>query len=215
MNPAVCPSILAQNPEQYHEQMEKVAGFAERIQIDLTDGKFAKSRTVSPNDAWWPVGVKADFHLMYDQPEAAIDTILKHKPNLIIIHAEAEGNFLTIAEELQKMKVKVGLALLPHTSVEVITPALQHLDHVLIFSGNLGEYGGRADLSLLSKVSELKIKKSELEIGWDGGINNQNIAQLAAGGVDVLNVGGYLQAAEDPHKAYLGLVRIADETGTT
>jgi pentose-5-phosphate-3-epimerase len=54
-----------------------------------------------------------------------------------------------------------------------------------------------------------------LEIGWDGGINDRNISQLVFGGVDVLNVGGYIQNANNPERAYNSLFRIADETGTT
>jgi pentose-5-phosphate-3-epimerase len=41
-----------------------------------------------------------------------------------------------------------------------------------------------------------------LEIGWDGGINNQNAHVLAAGGVDVLNTGGFIQHASDAEHAY-------------
>ncbi|MBX4190752.1 hypothetical protein KW794_01555, partial [Candidatus Saccharibacteria bacterium] len=62
--PVICPSILASTPEEYRQQIEKVASFAERIQIDLTDGDFAKNQTIAPDEAWWPVGIKADFHLM-------------------------------------------------------------------------------------------------------------------------------------------------------
>ncbi len=213
--PFICPTILAADKEQYHQQMEKIAGFAERIQIDLTDGKFAKAKSVIPKDAWWPVGVKADFHLMYEHPESAIDTILEHKPNMIIVHAEAGGSFLTIAEKLKKMGVLIGVALLSKTPAHTIFSALEHIDHVLIFSGNLGEFGGHADLDLLKNVEALKHHKASLEIGWDGGINDRNISQLAFGGVDVFNVGGFLQEAPEPEKAYKTLARIADETGTT
>ena len=88
------------------------------------------------------------------------------------------------------------------------------IDHVLIFSGNLGSYGGHANLDLLHTVRYLKNHKPGLEIGWDGGINSQNVAQLVFGGVDVLNVGAFIQNAENPEKAYLALDRIASETGS-
>jgi ribulose-phosphate 3-epimerase len=58
----------------------------------------------------------------------------------------------------------------------------------------------------------LKQYKPDLEVGWDGGINDQNVAELINGGVDVLNVGGYIQRAEDPARAFAALQRIADET---
>jgi ribulose-phosphate 3-epimerase len=213
--PVICPSILASDHSQYREQIEKVAGFAERIQIDLTDGQFAKNQTVGPDEAWWPVGVLADFHLMYRQPDAAIEVILEHKPNLIIVHAEAEGNFLAIVERLRPLDVKVGLALLPQTSVESIFQALDRLDHLLIFSGNLGEYGGHANLDLINKVRTLKHHKPSLEVGWDGGVTSRNISQLAMGGVDVFDVGGFLQDSPDPERDYHALKRIAEESGTT
>lgn len=211
----ICPSILADTKEQYHGQMEKVAGFAERIQIDLTDGEFAPHKTISPEEAWWPVGVKADFHLMYKSPDKAIEVILQHEPHMIIIHAEADGHFLAFAEKFHRLGIKTGLALLPHTSAESIIPALSHLEHVLVFSGNLGEYGGHANLDLLSKVQTLKHQKPELEVGWDGGVNSRNISQLAFGGVDVFNVGGFLQDSPNPEHEYHVLRRIAEETGTT
>lgn len=214
--PEICPTITAESPEIYRQQMEKVAGFAHRIQIDLTDGKFAPSKTVLAAEAWWPVGIRADFHLMYQTPLPAVREILKHEPNLIIIHAEADGDFQELADFCHSHGVKVGVALLPKTHPQSITGALEFIDHVLIFSGNLGYQGGsRADFGLLGKVSALKGVKPTLEIGWDGGVNTQNIAQLVFGGVDVINVGGFIQSADNPEHAYKSLVRIADETGTT
>lgn len=213
--PVICPAILASDKEQYHRQMEKVAGFAERIQIDLTDGDFAKNPTLKPEDAWWPVGIKADFHLMYRRPEKAINIVLEHKPNMIIVHAEADGHFVGFANRLHSLGIKIGVALLPSTPVNAISTAIGFIDHVLIFSGDLGNYGGRANLDLLRKANELKTAKPDIEIGWDGGINIQNVSQLASGGVDVFVVGGFLQDSPNPERDYRALTRIAEETGTT
>jgi ribulose-phosphate 3-epimerase len=213
--PIVCPAILAADNDQYREQIEKVGHFAERMQIDLTDGKFAKSQTIKPEDAWWPVGIKVDFHLMYQDPTDAINTILEHQPNMIIVHAEADGQMNHFASTCKHNGVKVGVAILQNTPAEAVIGALDVIDHLLIFSGNLGSYGGHANLDLLSKVKVLKQHKPNLEIGWDGGINQANISQLAFGGVDVFNVGGYLQNSANPEHAYKTLSRIAEETGTT
>jgi ribulose-phosphate 3-epimerase len=213
--PVICPSILAESEEQYNKQMEKVAHFAHRIQIDLTDGIFAKPKTLNYEKAWWPAGVKADFHLMFKDPEDATRAIVKHKPHMIIAHAEADGEFIAFAQFCKQHFVKVGVALLSETSPKSIMPALEHLDHVLIFSGHLGHYGGHANLKLLEKVNFIRQQKPKIEIGWDGGISDQNISDLAFGGVDVFNVGGFIQNAEQPERAYKSLERIADETGTT
>ena len=213
MNAIICPAVLEPKKKDYHAKMEKLAKFAHRVQIDLTDGQFAKSKTIDPGQIWWPVGVKADIHLMYKRPLEAVKEIILHKPNLMIVHAESNGDFQSFYGLCRDHNVKVGVALLPATPAEALFSALDFIDHVLIFSGNLGEYGGSADLSLVTKVKALKSKKPSLEIGWDGGVNDQNVAELVLGGVDVLNVGGYIQTAEDPAKAYKTLQRIASETG--
>ena len=214
--PIVCPTITAHTAKEYEKQLHKVMPFAHRIQIDLTDGIFAGPLTVEPADAWWPAGSKADFHLMYDHPMSAIKTIAAHKPHLIIVHAEAKGDFDEVADYCRTRGIKVGVALLQKTEPQKILAALGRIDHVLIFSGNLGHQGGgHIDFNLLGKVKALKAKKADLEIGWDGGVNSQSVSQLVFGGVDVLNVGSYIQNADDPVKTFHSLQRIADETGTT
>lgn len=213
--PIICPAILAADEHSYREQMNKVAHVAHRIQIDLTDGQFAPTATVTAEQAWWPVGFAADFHLMYKNPSSAIRTILEHRPNLIIVHAEADGDFSQVVSLCRQADIKVGVALLPQTPPDMILQALASIDHVLIFSGDLGSFGGRADLSLLGKAAYLKQHKPGLEIGWDGGVTDQNVAQLVTGGIDILTVGGYLQRADNPEKAFQVLARIADETGST
>ncbi len=213
--PTICPAILAADKDSYHKQIQNVAHFAHRIQIDLTDGAFAPLKTVAPEEAWWPVGFLADFHLMYQNPLAAVQKTLQHKPHLIIVHAEAEGDFGQVVDFCRNHSVKLGVALLPQTTPEKIFSALGDIDHVLIFSGDLGRFGGQANLSLLEKAKILKHRKPELEIGWDGGIDDQNVAELVFGGIDVLNVGGFIQNSHDPEGAFRALQRIADETGTT
>ena len=213
--PRISPSITAYSADEYRRQMEKIAGFAERIHIDLMDGQFTPKANINAEEAWWPAGIQADFHLMYKRPNKAIDVILEHKPNLIIVHAEADGNFLAFARRCKTLGVKTGVALLPNTSADSILDALDHIDHVLVFSGDLGQFGGHANLDLLKKVQTLKHHRPELEVGWDGGVSDHNISQLAAGGVDVFAAGGYIQDSPEPEQAYRILERIAEETGTT
>jgi ribulose-phosphate 3-epimerase len=213
--PIICPAILAADKEAYAKQIHNIASFAHRIQIDLTDGAFARHRTITPEETWWPVGILADFHLMYRDPLSAIQKILHHKPNMIIVHAEADGDFSQVVDFCRNHSVKLGVALLPRTAVENIFSALREIDHVLIFSGDLGSFGGQADFNLLEKVRILKHTKPDIEIGWDGGINDQNVSHLVSAGVDVLNVGGFIQNSHSPDQAFKTLQRIADETGTT
>lgn len=206
MKPSICPAILAPNADEFRKQIERVTPAAVRLHIDLSDGEFTPSKTVRIDEVWWPGGMHADLHVMYKKPFDHATMLLDLRPQLIIVHAEAEGDFLAFAERAHRQGVEVGVALQPQTAVSVIKPALKHIDHILIFSGDLGSFGGKANLSHLSKVAELRELKPQLEIGWDGGVSADNARQLVEGGVDVLNSGGFIQKAEDPFVAFQLLV---------
>lgn len=198
----VCPTVLATEPHEYREQLERIQPFAPRIQLDLADGEFAPNKTVSLSQLWWNDSDKIDIHLMYKKPADCLLDLVRLNPHMVIVHAEADGSFYEIAQELHDHDIKAGVALLKDTSPDVLAPAIEFIDHVLIFSGDLGHFGGKADLGLLRKVEDIKKMRPEIEIGWDGGVNDENARQLAEGGVDVLNVGGYIQRADNPKKAY-------------
>lgn len=211
MNATICPTITTDNPDTYTRQVELTLSYAHRIHIDLADGVFTQNKLMDTDNVWWPGGVRADLHIMYERPFDHIEALVTLRPQLIIVHAESEGDFMQFADVCHRHGIEVGVALLPETPVEAITPALEVIDHVLIFSGHLGHFGGHADMSLLGKVQQLRQLKSQVEIGWDGGINDTNVRALALGGVDVLNAGGYLHGALAPKTAYLKL--LAEVTG--
>lgn len=203
--PVIVPTITASDPHEYRRQMEQIAGFAERVHIDFMDGIFAPTKSPDFESAWWLKTMAADFHVMYKSPGNYLNEIIRLAPSLVIIHAEADGDFLALANHLHTAKIKVGVALLPETEVAKINPSLPVIDHALIFGGNLGYQGGQADLDQLVKVKDLKNLKPELEIGWDGGVDETNIGRIASAGVDVLNVGSYIQKSANPDAAYAKL----------
>lgn len=202
----IVPTVLANNPHTFRDQIERVQDFAKRIHLDFTDGDFAPNKTVGLDQAWLPDGMQVDVHLMHKHPEDALPMLTKLQPHLVVVHAEAEGDFVRFSATLMQNDIKVGVALLADTPVSKIEPVLPHIDHVLIFSGDLGHFGGTANLDLLDKVKELKAVNSKLEIGWDGGINDENAPYIAGSGVSVLNVGGFIQRADDPRAAYEALL---------
>lgn len=201
---AICPTVTATDSHDFRAQMERVTPFAKRVHVDLMDGKFAP--TISPplDSIWWPDSLEIDLHLMYQDLEQHLQAIIKLKPNLVIVHAEAakNANLPSFAKVLSEHGIKAGLGLLPQTSPDEVSGLLMHVEHVLVFSGKLGFHGGVADLGLLDKVTALKGIKPDLEIGWDGGVNADNAKQILDSGVDVLNVGGFVQDAEDPAANY-------------
>ena len=205
----ITPSILAENLHTYRAQMERVEPFAKRIHIDLTDGEFAPSLTISPMQLYWPESVQADLHIMFKEPFKHVETLVDLKPHLVILHSEAEGELLDMFDELKAGGVKAGLALLSNTAVESVEQLIGAADHVLIFAGKLGYFGGKPDLSLLKKIKEIRQINPQVEIGWDGGVNEENAIKIVNAGVDVLTVGGFIQKAESPVNAYAILEQIA------
>jgi ribulose-phosphate 3-epimerase len=202
--------VTTDDPEVYRLQIEGTLDYAHRLHIDLSDGIFTNNKLMEIEDVWWPGGVRADLHVMYQKPFEHTAALIALQPQLIIVHAEAEGDFLQFAKLLHGHGIEAGVALLPETAVETVKPALQLIDHVLIFSGKLGHFGGHADLKLLKKVKQLKELKPTLEIGWDGGVSDRNAKQLAEGGVDVLNAGGYLHGTQDAAQAYARLKALVE-----
>jgi ribulose-phosphate 3-epimerase len=204
----ICPTVTAYDTHEYRRQMEVLEKFASRIHIDLMDGLFTPNLSPDLKHVWWPDNLTADIHLMYQNPANYLSQFIQLKPRLVVIHIEADGDHRLTANKLHEAGIKAGLAILQKTSAEAAYELLPDFDHVMVYSGNLGEHGGQADLSLLDKVRELRSRFPRIEISWDGGINDQNARQLVEAGVDVLNLGGFLQKSEDPAAAYNTITRI-------
>ena len=199
----IAPAILATNPDEYKAQVEAIFPFAERVHIDVTDGNFAPNLTLPETQIWWPQEWKVDIHMMVARPSEHIDTIIQLNPNMVIFHAEVEEDLAPIFERLKnETMIKPGLALLRSTVPETVAPAIQAAEHILIFSGNLGEMGGRASMMQLEKIRLIKEINSNVEIGWDGGANLSNVFNLTQSGVDVVNVGSAIMNSQNPERSY-------------
>lgn len=207
--PVICPCVTAQDAHAYREQMARVAPFARRVHIDFSDGEFSPVKLINPVQAYWPDGMLADLHLMLKRPTDHIETVISLQPELVIIHAEAEGDLMGMVRQLRAVGIKTGVALLQQTSPRDCQSIIAEVDHVLIFSGDLGHFGGQADLALLRKVAQVRAINATVEIGWDGGVSTDNAARLSLGGIEVLNAGGAIQQAPDPKEAYEGLIKSA------
>ncbi|MBM3209852.1 hypothetical protein FJZ39_00710 [Candidatus Saccharibacteria bacterium] len=209
----ISPAILAENEVDYNNQVEKIASFCERLHIDVSDGEFAPRLTVSLNQVWWPETVKADIHMMVQRPAEHLEWLLKLRPHLVLFHAEAEGDIVSVIKQLQSSGIKAGVVLQRKTVPATVAPLIEASDHVMIFSGELGQFGGTASLMQLEKVRLIHRIKAGVEIGWDGGVSTANIYSLVHGGVQVLAVGGALQKSHDAQVAYNELLKEATKQG--
>lgn len=209
----IVPAILADNPTAFKEQIERVTGFAERIHIDLSDGGFAPTFTVGIADLWAPEGWVVDIHLMAHDINSFLPQLISLTPNMIIVHSEASSGALDAIQAIKKAGIRAGLALLRPTVPKTVEEMINQADHVMIFSGELGRFGGTASLMQLEKIRLIKAINPNVEIGWDGGVTAENAYSLVQGGVDVLNVGGAIHKASDPRAAFERLRQEISKTG--
>jgi len=198
----ICPTVTALDVHAYREQLELVSSFAPRIHIDLMDGDFAPTASPNPDLLWIPEGVEVDIHVMYRNPDAILERLISLKPSLIIVHAESNADIPKLASTLRNHGIKTGIALLPETSAEDVRYVLPHTQHALIFGGHLGYHGGQADLSQLAKAEELLKAQRQLELGWDGGANLENLDELIRAGISVINVGSAIHKTDNPETTY-------------
>lgn len=198
----ICPTILATTKDDFTTQLNRVRPFAERIQIDLMDGDFTAVKSIPLTDVELPADIVTDIHMMYRCPQDYLNELIALKPHLVIVHAESDCDIPLFASQLRVHGIRTGAAVLQNTSIENIAYLLPHIQHVLIFSGDLGHFGGTADMALVAKAAEAKQYNAHLEIGWDGGANESNCQQLAKNGIDVINVGGAIQKAAHPETTY-------------
>lgn len=205
-----CPTVTAYDTHEYRAQMERASAFAKRIHIDLMDGQFAPTVSPSLTQSWWPHEIIADVHLMYQEPMDFVDKLIHMKPHMVVIHNEAHVHHMDFAARLHKEDIKAGLAILHDTPIEYAFQIMHSFDHILVFSGHLGYHGGEADMRLIDKVKKIRQHHPTAEIGWDGGITDSNAKQLVDAGVDVLNVGSYIQKSEDAAASYAKLKSVIE-----
>lgn len=198
----ICPTVTAFDLHEYRSQLQLASKISSRVHIDLMDGIMAPTKSPRLPDIWLPHISACDIHLMYKNPMKELGWLVKLKPSMVIVQAEAEVHHMHFAGELHGNNMKAGLAILQDTPIKNIQQIMHSFDHILIFSGNLGFHGGHADLSLLEKTKQIRDEYPDVEIGWDGGVNDKNVRAIAEAGIDVLNVGGFIQKSDNPHKAY-------------
>ena len=105
-----------------------------------------------------------------------------------------------------------GVALNPHTPIQVLKDIINDIDLVCLMSVNPG-FGGQSFIeNTYEKVKELKTlienKKAKTKIEIDGGVNNENASKLISSGADVLVAGSYVFKSKDPIKTIAKLKSI-------
>src|SRR6185295_13357480 len=134
-----------------------------------------------------------DVHLMIVNPEKYISDFRKAGADILTVHYEACNHLHRVIQQIKAEGMKAGVALNPHTPVEVLEDILADIDLVCMMSVNPG-FGGQKFISqTYEKISRLKdmvkCKKLSTFIEADGGVDLDNYKDIIAAGANVLVAG--------------------------
>ncbi|MFL9830551.1 ribulose-phosphate 3-epimerase [Flavobacterium sp. ST-87] len=217
-NTLIAPSVLAADFANLERDVKMInTSEADWFHIDIMDGVFV------PNISFGMPVLEAikrhatktiDVHLMIVDPDRYISTFKKLGADILTVHLEACTHLHRTLQAIKAEGMKAGVALNPHTNVDLLEDVINDIDMVLIMSVNPG-FGGQSFIeNTYDKIRKLKAlinkKGASTIIEIDGGVTNKNAAQLAEAGADVLVAGSYVFSASNPIATVADLKKITN-----
>lgn len=213
MKPVIAPSLLSADFGNLEREIQMLnRSQADWIHLDVMDGVFV------PNISFGMPVIKRvrqlsekplDVHLMIVQPERYIHTFKEVGADMLTVHWEASTHLHRTISQIKEEGMLAGVALNPHTPVAGLEDIINDVNLVLIMSVNPGFGGQKFIKRALHKISELsemiERNSSEALIEVDGGVCQDNIADIVSAGADAVVAGNAVFKAEDPEIAIQNL----------
>jgi ribulose-phosphate 3-epimerase len=208
------PSLYAADFARLGEEVDRQLDAGARIfHFDVGDGHFVEPITIGPIvlQAIAPRvherGGVLDCHLMVANPERHIPQISAAGGDSITFHVEVTVEAPRLVRIAREHGLGVGVAFNPGTPVADAARAAEGADLVLCMSIWPG-YSGQAFLpESYDRIRELRaLLPDEMHIQVDGGVGEDDAAEVRAAGANLLVAGSAIFAADDPAAAYRRLV---------
>jgi ribulose-phosphate 3-epimerase len=206
MNLLIAPSILAADFANLEKDIDMLnQSQADWIHVDVMDGHFVPNISFGMPvcEAVSKVARKPlDVHLMITQPDRYLEAFRKAGAHHITVHYEACTHLHRTLMYIKELGCKAGVALNPHTPVQVLEDIIRETDIVILMSVNPG-FGGQTFIQqTYHKIAKLKqlivSQRANTLIEIDGGVSTSNASQLMAAGADVLVAGSFIFSSSNP-----------------